>query len=397
MANAVWRGACVALFWLALVGILYTYVGYPVVIALLARWRRRPVRSAPITPTVTLLIAAYNEEACIAEKLDNSLALDYPADRLEIAVVADGSNDRTCEIVQGYVERSAEGGPPVRLLWESERRGKPAALIRAIPLTQGEIIVFSDANSYFPGDALHKLVRHFADPEVGGASGAKRVGAQAQGGAASHGEGLYWRYEAFIKACESAVSSVMGVPGEIWAARRAAYVNSEANSLIEDFVASLRMVAAGWRIVYEPEAYAYEEGSASLRAEWIRRTRMAAGGWQSFFQLPGMLRHPRKLLTWQYLSHRMLRWMVTPSLFVLLLLVNLPLAREPFYMVTLAAQGLFYILAGLGWLLGGGHRKGRLPGWLLAPFYVCFLNAVALAGGWRYLRGKQSVVWRKAR
>ena len=136
MANAVARGACVTLFWVALAGILYTYVGYPALIALLARWRRRPVCSAPVTPSLTLLIAAYNEEACIAEKLDNSLALDYPPDRLEIAVVADGSNDRTCAIVPGYVERSAEGNPPVRLLWEPERRGKPAALIRAIPLTQ---------------------------------------------------------------------------------------------------------------------------------------------------------------------------------------------------------------------------------------------------------------------
>ncbi|MFH1084179.1 MAG: glycosyltransferase family 2 protein [Chloroflexota bacterium] len=396
MANAALRGVWVVLFWVALAGILYTYVGYPALIALLARWRPRPVRQADITPTVTLLIAAYNEEACIAQKLDNSLALDYPADRLEIAVVADGSNDGTCDITREYVRRSPVGGPPVRLLWEPERRGKPAALIRAFPLTQGEVVVFSDANSYFTPEALRKLVRHFADPEVGGASGAKRVVAQGQG-AASHGEGLYWRYEAFIKACESAVSSVMGVPGEIWAARRAAYVHSESNSLIEDFVASLRMVAAGWRIVYEPEAWAYEEGSASLRAEWIRRTRMAAGGWQSFFQLPGMLRHPNNLLTWQYLSHRMLRWMVTPSLFVLLLLANLPLARAPFYALALAAQALFYALAGLGWLLGGGQRRGQSLGWLLAPFYVCFLNAVALAGGWRYLRGKQSVVWRKAR
>jgi cellulose synthase/poly-beta-1,6-N-acetylglucosamine synthase-like glycosyltransferase len=380
-----------ALFWLSAVGIVYAYVGYGLLIALLARWRRRPVRQADITPRLTVLIAAYNEQGCIAHKLDNTLSLDYPAAQLEVLVVADGSNDDTAAIVAAYAARD----PRVRLLHQSERQGKPAALIRAFPQTTGEVIVFTDANCFFAPDALRMLVRNLADPTVGGVGGEKQV-ASADGSLTGRGEGLYWRYESFLKACDSAVSSVMGVPGEIWAARRSAYVPPDRDSYIEDFVASLRMVAAGWRVVHEAQAQAYEEASPGLRSEWIRRTRMAAGGWQAFFQLPGMLRHPQRWVTWQYLSHRMMRWMLAPSLFILALLANLGLALlgSRTYAALLGIQVLFYLLAALGGILE--MRNVRLKG-LYVPFYICLLNAAALVGGWRYLTGRQSVVWKKAR
>lgn len=385
----VMRAACAVIFWLSLVGIFYTYVGYALLITLLARWRARPVQKGDITPTVTMLVAAYNEEACIGRKIENTLALDYPPDKLELLVVTDGSTDRTPDIVRSYAEQNAN----VRLLHQPERQGKVGALLRGFPQAQGEIVVFSDANSYFQPDTLRKLVRNLADPQVGGASGAKCMLGRGDA-VAREGEGLYWRYEAYLKACDSAVSSVMGVPGEIWAARRSAYIPPEADTLLDDFVASLRLVEAGWRVVFEPEALAYEEASPSLRAEWQRRARNAAGGWQAFFRLPGMLRHPNKLITLQYLSHRMVRWMVTPTLFVLLFLSNLGLLGQPFYLATFILQVAFYLLAGLGWLLAA---RGRRVGWLLAPFYICLLNAAALAGGWRFLLGKQSVVWRKVR
>jgi cellulose synthase/poly-beta-1,6-N-acetylglucosamine synthase-like glycosyltransferase len=254
-------------------------------------------------------------------------------------------------------------------------------------------VVFSDANSYFCPETVRRLVRPFADPTVGGASGAKRMLAQGDA-TAGEGEGLYWRYETWLKRNDSAVSSVMGVPGEIWAARREAYIPPDPDTLLDDFVASLRMVAAGWRVVFVPDVYASEEASPSLAAEFARRARNAAGGWQAFFKLPGMLRHPNKLITFQYLSHRMLRWMVTPTLFVLALLANICLAARPFYALTLACQIAFYLLASVGWWL---TAKGRRVRWLLAPFYIVLLNAAALAGGWRYLTGRQSVVWRKVR
>jgi len=383
------RTACAVIFWLSLLGILYTYVGYALIITLLARWRARPVKQGDITPTVTMLVAAYNEEACIGRKIENTLALDYPPDKLELLVVTDGSTDRTPDIVRTYAERNAN----VRLLHQPERQGKPRALLRGFPQAQGEVIVFSDANCYFQPDTLRKLVRHFADPEVGGASGAKRISGQGDA-VAKEGEGLYWRYESYLKACDSAVSSVMGVPGEIWAVRRNAYIPPDPDSFIDDFVASLRLVERGWRVVFEPQALAYEEASPSLRAEWQRRSRIAAGGWQAFFRLPGMLRHPNKLITFQYLSHRMARWMVTPTLFILLFFSNLGLSGQPFYRGVLALQVAFYLLAGLGWLLAA---RGRRVGWLLAPFYICLLNAAALAGGWRFLLGRQSVIWHKVR
>lgn len=376
-------------FWVALVIVAYTYVGYALIIALLSRWRARPVVKDDITPALTVLVAAYNEEECIASKIENTLTLDYPADKLELAIVTDGSTDRTPEIVSSYAERS------VKLLHHPERRGKAAALARALSLTQGEIIMFSDANSFFQKDALRKLVRNLADPAVGAVGGAKRMLREGES-ITGQGEGLYWRYESFLKRCDSAVSSVMGVPGEIWAARREAYVPPEPDTLLDDFVASLRMVEAGWRVVFEPEALAYEEASPNLSAEWSRRVRNAAGGWQAFFKLPGMLRHKSRLVTFQYLSHRMMRWMVAPVLLAPLFAANVALAfaAGPFYGFALAAQLAFYGMAGLGWLLAW---HGRQVGCLLAPFYLCMLNAAALAGGWRFITGRQPVAWEKVR
>ncbi len=379
--------ALAILFWLAVLVIAYVYVGYGLVISLLARYRARPVVKDDITPSVTCLVAAYNEADCMADKIANTLSLDYPPDLLDLLIVTDGSTDRTPEIVAACAD------PRVRLLHAPERGGKAAALIRAMPHATGEIVVFSDANSLFQPQALRHLVRPFADPTVGGVSGAKRILNRSQA-AQEQGENLYWRYETWLKRCDSAVSSVMGVPGEIWAARRTAWAPPEPTTLLDDFVASLRMVVAGWRIVFEPQAVASEEASPGLFAEWTRRVRNAAGGWQAFRQLPGMLRHPNRTITWQYLSHRMARWMLAPALFVLAALTNLGLLAAPLYRATALAQALFYGLAGLGWLLAA--RKVRV-GWLLAPFYVCMLNAAALVGGWRYLRGRETVLWRKVR
>jgi len=378
------------ILWASLVGIAYTYLGYPLIVTALARLRPRPHTTADIEPSVSILVAAYNEEACIAAKIENSLALNYPQDKLELVVVTDGSTDRTPEIVRSFASRG------VRLLHQPERQGKPAAVERAFPLTRGEIVLFSDANCFFAPDAVRGLVRHFADPAVGGASGAKRVLDEGET-PSGKGEGLYWRYESYLKECDSVVGSVMGAPGEVWAARRVAYVSPGPNAIIDDFVASLRLVEGGWRLVFDPDVLAYERSTENLRGEWIRRTRMAAGGWQAFFMLRGMRRHPSLLARFQYLSHRMLRWMVTPSLFVLALAANLALViaqPTPLYCALLAAQAACYLLALAGWIAA---CRGRRPGWLMAPLYVVMLNAAALVGGWRYLTGRQSAVWRKAR
>jgi cellulose synthase/poly-beta-1,6-N-acetylglucosamine synthase-like glycosyltransferase len=368
------------LFWLALGAIIYTFLGYPLLIGLLAHWVHRPVRKAAITPEVTLLIPAYNEEPVIARKIENSLALDYPSERLEIVVVTDGSDDGTVDIVASYA------GQGVRLYHQPQRQGKMAAIKRVMPLVGGEIVVFSDANAMIECGGLRALVRNFADPAVGGVAGEKRV----MGG----GEGLYWRYESYLKHLDSTLSSVMGAAGELFAIRRSLFESPPPNALIEDFVMSLRLVEAGWRVVYEREAVIVEEPSSTLAGEWLRRSRIAAGGFQSMRWLSGLLNPARGWVAWQYFSHRVLRWAATPFLLPAVYGLNLLLLGLPFYRLVFLAQTVFYAAALLGYVFArcGGHR-----GPLHAAFYFCFTNAAALAGFWRYATGTQSVTWAKAR
>lgn len=369
-----------SLFWLSAGTLLYTFFGYPALIAWLARRRPRPVQQAPITPTVTMLIPAYNEAAVIAAKIENSLSLDYPADRRRVVIVADGSTDETAAIARRYVDQG------VQVHFQPERRGKIAAVNRVMPLLTDEIVVMSDANAMLDAGTLRAITRNFADPDVTAVAGEKRV--------LSGGEGLYWRYESFLKRCDSAVSSVMGAAGELFAIRRTHYLPPEADAIIEDFLLSMRLVARGERVVYEPDAIAREEANSSLHADWQRRTRIAAGGFQSIARLP-MLLHPRAgMIGWQYVSHRVLRWAVTPLLLPLLFVLNWTLWKRPFYRLLAIGQSLFYGLALWGYRRADrGHTNG-LP---YTIFYFCFTNLAALAGLRRYLAGKQPVTWEKVR
>ena len=368
------------LFWLSAGAILYTFFGYPLLIGLLARFAHRPVRQAAITPAVTLLIPAYNEAAVIARKIENSLALDYPHDRVEIVVVTDGSDDGTPGIVTSYAIQG------VRLYHQPQRQGKMAAVNRVMPLVGGEIVVFSDANAVVEPGALRALVRNFADPSVAGVAGEKRV----LGG----GEGFYWRYESFLKRCDSALSSVMGAAGELFAVRRSLFEPPPQDTLLDDFVISLRLVEAGWRFVYEPEAVVAEQPSPTLAGEWRRRVRMAAGGFQSMRRLPGLLSPARGWVAWQYISHRVLRWAVTPFLLPAVYGFNLLLLDQPFYRLLFLVQTLFYAIASVGWAL---VRHGNPCRPVYIVFYFCFTNVAALAGFWRYVTGTQPVTWSKAR
>ncbi|MGD8806912.1 MAG: glycosyltransferase family 2 protein [Chloroflexota bacterium] len=366
------------LFWLAASIVAYTFLGYPLLIDLLARLRPRPNRVAAIEPSVTLIIPAYNEEAVIAAKIENSLALDYTADKLAILVVADGSDDDTVTIAGRY--------PGVMVAHRSERRGKAAAVNRVMPAVTGDIILFSDANTLFAPGTLRAMVRHFADPSVGGVTGEKRV----QGG----GEGLYWRYESWLKARDSRVTSVMGAAGEIFALRRQAFQPPEEDSIIEDFILSMRLVAGGWRVIYEPAAVAFEPPAPSLAADWQRRTRIAAGGFQSIARLPELLDPRRGLVAWQYVSHRALRWAVTPFMLPLLLLLNLLLWPRRLYRPLLLGQLGIYALGLLGYR---DARRGRSAGLAYGVFYFLLANLAAITGFLRLMRGRQPVTWRKVR
>ncbi len=380
------------LFWLIVAVILYTFLGYPLLVGLLARCAYHPVQKADVTPPVTLLVAAYNEAAVIACKIENSLSLDYPAERLEIIVVTDGSNDGTPDIVADYADRG------VHLYHQPQRQGKMAAINRVMPLVRGEIVVFSDANAMMERGALRALVRSFADSTVGGVAGEKRVLAGGEGAPSEWrgltGEGLYWRYESFLKRCDSALSSAMGAAGELFAIRRHLFEPPPPNALIDDFVISLGLVEKGWRVVYEPEAVVVEEASPTLSGEWRRRTRIAAGGFQSIVWLLGLLNPARGRVAWQYLSHRVLRWAVTPFLLPAVYGLNACLVQLPLYRLVFLGQSAFYAAALLGYALTQ-HGIACRP--LHAVFYFCFANAAALAGFWRYVTGTQPVTWTKAR
>lgn len=366
------------LFWLATGTIVYTFLGFPALISILARYRGRPVEQADINPEVTLLIPAYNEEVVLAAKIENSLALDYPPEKIQVAIVADGSTDGTVSIASCFQS--------VKVYYEPERRGKAAAVNRIVPMLDSDIIIITDANVTLSRGTLRALVRNFADPTVGAVAGEKRV----RGG----GEGLYWRYESYLKRCECAVSSVMGAAGELLAFRHEAFQPPEEDSIIEDFVMSMRLVGEGWRVVYESEALASEEPSNSPNEDWIRRTRIAAGGFQSIGRLTHLLNPRLGLITWQYVSHRVLRWAVTPFLLPIAFLLNLFLAKHRLYRLTLLGQTMFYGAGILGYLRA---REGRQSGLLNAIFYFCFGNLAAIAGFWRYVRGRQPVTWEKVK
>lgn len=369
----------VFLFWLALGTVVYTFLGFPILVTLVARLGSRPVAKAPFFPTVTLLIPAYNEASSIAQKIENSLALRYPEDKLDIVVVADGSTDRTVAIARSSGDR-------VRVLFEPIRRGKIAAVNRAVPLLESEIVIFSDANAFLTADTLIEITANFADTTVAAVAGEKRV----LGG----GEGLYWRYESYLKRMDSQISSVMGAAGELFAVRRALYQPPEPDSIIEDFIVSMRLVGDGWRVVYEPNAVAQEAPTSSFRADWQRRTRIAAGGFQAIRRLPQLLHPSQGVVAWQYVSHRVLRWAVTPFLLPLLLLLNGLLWKRPFYRLTALAQLLFYMAALVGYRQ---TKQGKKGGPFYVVFFFCLTNLAALVGFWRYISNRQSVTWQKAR
>ena len=382
-------------FWLALALLVYTYLGYGAVMTALARLRRwlaprpdRPVPADADLPPVTLLIAAYNEADILDEKLTNIRSLRYPKEKLTVLFVTDGSSDASPERLRHE--------PDVQVLHRPERRGKIHAMHRAMKHVQTPITVFSDANAMLNPDALRNLVRHYQDPTVGAVAGEKRV--QTTGdSAAGAGEGLYWRYESFLKRMDAEVHSAVGAAGELFSIRTALFRPVAPDTLLDDFMLTLRIAADGFRIAYAPDAYAEEAPSASMADEMKRKVRIAAGGFQSIMRLPELwnpLRHG--WLSFQYISHRVLRWTLAPAVLPVVLGLNVWLAAESggLYTILLGLQGAFYGLAGYGALT---HNCRRGPGVLYAPFYFLAMNAAMYRGFYRFLKGRQRVQWEKAR
>ena len=386
------------LFWATLLIVFYTYIGYGILLYIIIRLKRL-LKGDPLQPampadedlpTMTLMICAYNEEDVVAEKMANTLALDYPKDKFRIMWVTDGSNDRTNELLKAY--------PEVDIVFSPERKGKTAALKHGLRELKTRYVAFTDANTMINCGALREIARLFSDPTVGCVSGEKRVAARKAGEMAAEGEGLYWKYESTLKRWDSELYSAMGAAGELYAIDPKLCREVPDEALLDDFMLSMYVVQAGKRIAYTPDAFAREYGSANIHEESKRKRRIAAGGLQSIWWLRSML-NPLKqpLVTFQYVSHRVLRWSITPIAMVLLLLVNIALVimgAGTFYTVMLILQAIFYLMALAGWLQNRFGYKNKL---LYTAYYFVFMNFNVFRG-MSYLRthGK-SGAWEKAK
>ena len=383
------------LFWLSLFIVFYTFLGYGIVLYILVRIRRafKGKRLAPGLdqdfPTLTLVIAAYNEESIIEEKIANTLQLSYPAGKLSLIFVTDGSSDRTPDLVANY--------PEIKLMHTPVRSGKILAMHRAMDEVNTEVVVFTDANTFLNKDALLLIARHYADPKVGAVSGEKRVMQDALSDATA-GEGFYWKYESTLKKWDSELYSVVGAAGELFSVRRSLYRSVEPDTILDDFMISMQIAEQGYRIVYEPDAYASELSSENIKEELKRKVRIAAGGIQSILRLQKLMNpFHDPLLSFQYISHRVLRWTVTPFLMILALVLNVLIVIQSggvLYQLLLAGQIGFYGLALAGWILE--TRKIKVKA-LFVPYYFCMMNYAVLAGIRRYFNGSQSAAWEKSK
>jgi poly-beta-1,6-N-acetyl-D-glucosamine synthase len=379
-------------FWIGVFVIFYTYVGYGIVLLLLSKVRKST--SPPHfgndsrLPEITLLIAAYNEEKFIIQKIKNCLNLDYPKEKLKLFFVTDGSTDKTPDIIRSYQD--------IRLFHEPERKGKIHAVNRVMKFVNTPITVFCDANTFLNPLSLKNIVRHFQDETVGGVAGEKRIFKKGSDNASGSGEGLYWKYESFLKRKDAEVYSIVGAAGELFSIRTDLFEEPDPDTIIEDFYISLRIAARGFRFTYEPEAYATETASVSVEEEWKRKVRICAGGFQAMGKLLYLLNPFRHgVLSFQYISHRVLRWTLAPLSLVLIFLANFFLAWEgkPFYQFLFLLQVSFYILAYLGYLFR--EKPVSIKGFFV-PYYFVVMNAAVFAGFARYISGKQSVIWERA-
>jgi len=386
------------LFWICLFIVFYTYLGYGMLLYVIICLKRlvkgkpspTPMPADEELPTMTLMICAYNEQDVVAEKMQNTLALDYPKDKFRVMWVTDGSTDRTNELLSTY--------PEVEIVFSPERRGKTAALKHGLSMVNTQYVAFTDANTMINAGAMKEIARQFADKSVGCVSGEKRVAARRAGEMAAEGEGLYWRYESTLKRWDSELYSAMGAAGELYAVDPKLCRAVPDNALLDDFMMSMLIVDEGRRIAYTPEAYALEYGSADIHEESKRKRRIAAGGLQSIWWLRRMLNplsHP--LVAFQYISHRVLRWSITPVAMVILLIVNIILVASGagwLYTTMLILQLLFYLAAFGGWLLSERGHRNKL---LYTAWYFVFMN-LNVFRGMAYLRSHNSSgAWEKAK
>lgn len=383
MATAVW------IFWLSIAFLFYAYGGFALLVGLVGLVQRRGVRKLPITPSVSLIIAAYNEEKVIAERLDNALAMDYPRERLQILVASDGSSDRTEDIVASYASKGV-------LLLSLPRRGKIQTLNAAVARATGKILVFTDANIMCRADTLRELVANFADPSVGGVAGHTAYTLDPDSESSSYGERLYWRYDTWLKKLESQTGSIVSAHGGLYAIRRVLFRPIPDGAVTDDFAISTSVIAHGYRLVFEPNALATEVAVPEAQREFRRRVRLMTRGLRGVF-LRRRLLNPRKYGFYSVVlaSHKLARRLVPVSLAILGVASLAAWSQGPLYQAAVLAQAFFYGMATVGYLLRRS-RMGRLR-LLYIPFYYCMAN-VACSVAWVHaLRGRRIEVWQPQR
>ena len=386
-------------FWLLLFIVFYAYVGYGILLFLIIRIRRMlginksHLENIDYEPEVTLFIAAYNEKDFVAEKIKNSRELDYPAHKLHMIWVTDGSNDGTPEELFNY-----EG---IEVHHLPQRSGKIGAMNRGMQFVKTPVVVFCDANTMLGRESVRRIVNLFSDPKVGCVSGEKRIFGKEKDAAAGAGEGLYWKYESKLKKWDAELYSVVGAAGELFAIRTELFEEVERDTLLDDFIISLRVAQKGYTIQYDPEAYAIETASSNVKEELKRKIRISAGGIQSVIRLRSLLNIFRYgTLSFQYISHRVLRWTLAPLSLLLLIPTGLILAinegiiKLGFFCILFWLQLLFYLSALLGWYLENKSIRIKL---LFVPYYFFIMNLSVFLGFKRYLKGSQSVNWDRAK
>ena len=384
------------IFWLSLFVVIYSYVlyGFLVWVLIFVRnlfsGRKDRVFDSNFLPGVSIVIATYNEEIIIEKKVLNTFELEYPADKLDIYFVTDGSTDGTMNILKSY--------PRLKVLHREGRKGKVAAMNHAMEYVNTPYVIFCDANTFLNKECIREIIKHYYCPDIGAVAGEKKViDPSGNNSAASSGEGIYWKYESLLKKLDAEYYTVVGAAGELFSMRTKLYTPVDTNILLDDFILSMNICKKGYRVMYEPKAFAMEAPSISMKEEEKRKIRISAGGFQSMSMLKELLNiFKYGKLSFQYISHRVLRWAVCPFLLPLILIANIILtifSGNLVYNILIVAQMLFYITAFTGWLFAQKNIKLKI---LYIPYYFMFMNVALYMGFFRFLNRQQTVLWDKA-
>jgi cellulose synthase/poly-beta-1,6-N-acetylglucosamine synthase-like glycosyltransferase len=388
------------LFWTLLFLIFYTYAGYALVLWFLVLLKKLFLPGNVLSfqndyePNICLFVTAFNEKDYIAQKVANSFSLNYPTEKIQYLWVTDGSNDETLDLLKKY-----DG---LELHHQEERRGKMHAMNRGMKYVKAPIVIFSDTNTILGTESIREIVRCFSNPKVGCVAGEKRIVEHTTEAAAAAGEGLYWKLESWIKRKDWELNSTVGAVGELFAIRTELFEEVEIDTLLDDFMISLRIAQKGYKIAYAPNAYAEETASLNVTEELKRKIRIAAGGIQTIFRLKSLL-NPFKngILSWQYFSHKVLRWSLAPLSLFMLFFVNILLVYLQknwtignLYAAFLYLQFLCYLVAMLGWYFENKRIGVKL---FFVPYYFMIINYASVRGIFRYFKGQQSVNWEKSK